>query len=245
MPADCWVNQTLTQQDPQESHFAAKTCPIRLARFKQTRAVARQHFCPSSLLKSSQRAIRHILHSFKFRSSFMFGTALLPYAALLAPLAAIITYYDVKYRRIPNAFVIATLICGLLVNTFFLGLSGTFSSVAGFVLGFVLMLMLHVFGAMGAGDVKLFAAVSSVMGMDMVLPTFLIVLLTGGILAFISTLRAGSLKTTLFRSLQILVGLLPGWEMPRFAVPTDRRLTIPYGVAITFGSLISLAIFRV
>jgi hypothetical protein len=46
------------------------------------------------------------------------------------------------------------------------------------------------------------------------------------------------------RVLQILVGLLPGWEMPRFAVPADRRHTIPYGVAITFGSLISLAIFR-
>ena len=46
------------------------------------------------------------------------------------------------------------------------------------------------------------------------------------------------------RVLQILVGLLPGWQLPRFSVPADRRLTIPYGVAITFGSLISLAIFR-
>ena len=37
---------------------------------------------------------------------------------------------------------------------------------------------------------------------------------------------------------------LPGWEMPRFAVPTDRSHTIPYGVAITIGSIISTAIFR-
>ena len=46
------------------------------------------------------------------------------------------------------------------------------------------------------------------------------------------------------RVAQIFMGLLPGWEMPRFAVPTERRHTIPYGVAITFGSLISLLLFR-
>ena len=56
--------------------------------------------------------------------------------------------------------------------------------------------------------------------------------------------RAGTARETLLRVLQIFVGLLPGWEMPRFAVPAERRHTIPYGVAITFGSLISLAIFR-
>ena len=53
-----------------------------------------------------------------------------------------------------------------------------------------------------------------------------------------------SASPTMHRVLQILVGLLPGWEMPRFSVPSDRKNTIPYGVAITFGSLISLAIFR-
>ena len=33
--------------------------------------------------------------------------------ALLLPLAVIITYYDVRYRRIPNAFVLATLAAGV------------------------------------------------------------------------------------------------------------------------------------
>jgi hypothetical protein len=50
--------------------------------------------------------------------------------------------------------------------------------------------------------------------------------------------------TTMHRVLQIFVGLLPGWEMPKFAVPSDRRYTIPYGVAITIGSIISTTIFR-
>jgi prepilin peptidase CpaA len=106
------------------------------------------------------------------------------------------------------------------------------------------MFVLHVFGAMGAGDVKLFAAIGSVVGASLVIPTFLTVVLTGGALAVVTMVRARVVKETLWRVAQIFVGLLPGWEMPRFAVPAERGRTIPYGVAITFGSLISLAIFR-
>jgi prepilin peptidase CpaA len=165
-------------------------------------------------------------------------------AALLVPLAIIITYYDVRYRRIPNAFVLATLVSGVVINTIYGGWKGTLASLGGCAIAFMLMFILHIFGAMGAGDVKLFAAVGSLTGAHLVLPTFLIVILTGGALALLLTLRSGSIRATMQRVLLILVGLLPGWQIPRFAVPADRRHTIPYGVAITFGSLISLAIFR-
>ena len=111
-------------------------------------------------------------------------------------------------------------------------------------MAFALMFMLHIFGAMGAGDVKLFAAIGAVTGAHLVLPTFMIVVLTGGLLALVSIIRAGVLMSTMHRVLQILVGMLPGWEMPRFAVPADRTHTIPYGVAITIGSIISTAVFR-
>jgi prepilin peptidase CpaA len=164
--------------------------------------------------------------------------------AFLIPLAIIIAYYDVRYRRIPNPFVLATLISGVAMNAIFGGLSGLLASCAGCAFAFVLMFLLHVFGAMGAGDVKLFAAIGAVMGAHLVLPTFVVVIITGGLLATISIIRAGVVFATMQRVLLILVGLLPGWEMPKFAVPADRRTTIPYGVAITIGSLISTAIFR-
>jgi len=164
--------------------------------------------------------------------------------ALLIPLAIIITYYDVRYRRIPNSFVLATLAGGLAVNTIFGGLTGLYASLGGCALAFVMMFMLHVFGAMGAGDVKLFAAIGAVTGAHMVLPTFLVVVLMGGLLAVVSMVRAGVVMTTMHRVLQIFVGMLPGWQMPKFAVPADSKHTIPYGVAITMGSIISIAIFR-
>ena len=164
--------------------------------------------------------------------------------AFLVPLAVLIIYHDVRYRRIPNPFVLATLISGLTLNLALGGLQGGLNSIGGCVLAFILMFMLHVFGAMGAGDVKLFAAVGSVLGAQLVLPTFVVVILTGGVLALVSVVRSGVFATTMHRVLQILVGLLPGWQMPKFSVPADRRLTIPYGVAITIGAIIATAIFH-
>ena len=162
----------------------------------------------------------------------------------LVPLAVLVIYYDVRYRRIPNAFVLATLVAGLSVNLIIGGISGGLNSLGGCLFAFILMFMLHIFGAMGAGDVKLFAAIGSVIGASLVLPTFLVVVITGGVLALISILRSGVFRSTMHRVLQIFVGLLPGWPMPKFTVPADRRLTIPYGVAITIGAIISTAIFQ-
>jgi prepilin peptidase CpaA len=162
----------------------------------------------------------------------------------LVPLAVLIIYHDVRYRRIPNPFVLATLIGGLTLNFAVGGLNGALYSAGGCVLAFILMFILHVFGAMGAGDVKLFAAVGSVIGAQLVFPTFLVVVLTGGLLAMFTVVRSGIFATTMHRVLQILVGLLPGWQMPKFSVPADRRLTIPYGVAITVGAIIATAIFH-
>ena len=164
--------------------------------------------------------------------------------AVLIPLAASVMYHDVRYRRIPNLLVLTALIAGLAINSFFGGWHGLGSSAFGFGMGFVPMLLLHIFGAMGAGDVKLFGAVGSILGFTLMPMTLVLVAMLGGVLAIVTTLRAGTMLATLHGVLRIFVGILPGWEMPRFAMAPDRRHTIPYGVAIMVGSLISAALFR-
>ncbi len=162
---------------------------------------------------------------------------------LLVPMAMFIVYYDVRYRRIPNVLVLGLLIGGLTINISFGGLGGALSSLEGLGLAFLPMFLIHLFGAMGAGDVKLFGAVGAVIGVSMVPLTFVLVVMLGATLAIYTMLRAGTVFSTLHGVLRIFVGIMPGWEMPRFAMPSDRKHTIPYGVAIMLGSLISAVLF--
>ena len=163
---------------------------------------------------------------------------------LLIPMAAFTVYYDVRYRRIPNVLVLGLLIGGLTINISFGGFGGALTSLEGLALAFLPMFLIHIFGAMGAGDVKLFAAVGSVIGVSMVPLTFLVVVMLGAALAIYTMLRSGTVFSTLHGVLRIFAGIMPGWEMPRFAIPPDRKHTIPYGVAIMVGSLIAATLLR-
>jgi prepilin peptidase CpaA len=135
------------------------------------------------------------------------------------------------------------LIGGLTINISFGGVSGGLASIEGLGLAFLPMFLIHLFGAMGAGDVKLFGAVGAVVGVSLVPLTFVIVVMLGAALAIYTMLRSGTVFSTLHGVLRIFVGIMPGWEMPRFAIPSDRKHTIPYGVAIMLGSLIAASLF--
>lgn len=165
-------------------------------------------------------------------------------AMLFIPMAAVITYMDVRYRRIPNKLVLVTLLGGLAINTIFGGSQGLLASLGGFFLAFGLMFFFHAFGTMGAGDVKLFAAIGAINGISLVLPTLMVVALTGGLLAICKMVYSRRVLTTMFGVFQFFVGLLPGQRVPRFEVPSDPNHTLPYAVPICFGSLIAFFLFR-
>jgi prepilin peptidase CpaA len=165
-------------------------------------------------------------------------------AVLFIPLAFTITYMDVRYRRIPNRLVLVTLLSGIAINAFFGAWHGLLASLAGLVIAFGLMFLFHVFGTMGAGDVKLFAAIGAVLGSSLVVPTFIIIALTGGILAVCKMVYARRAATTMLGVGQFFIGLLPGQKVPRFSVPADPSYTLPYAVPICLGSVVSFFLFR-
>ena len=165
-------------------------------------------------------------------------------ALIFVPLAIIATYMDVRYRRIPNLVVLITLLGGLTLNAFFGGWHGLLLSAAGGALAFALMFMLHVFGTMGAGDVKLFAAIGAIFSSSLVLRAFVAVALTGGVLAVCKMVYARRTRATMSRVFEFFFGLLPGQTLPRFEVPADPSYTLPYGVAICAGSFIAFLFFH-
>jgi prepilin peptidase CpaA len=97
---------------------------------------------------------------------------------------------------------------------------------------------------MGAGDVKLFGAIGAIGGISLVIPTLLLVALTGGAMAIIKMIYSGRVRTTMLGVLQFFYGLLPGQTVPRFDIPEDRTHTLPYAVPICVGSLVTFLLFH-
>ena len=145
---------------------------------------------------------------------------------------------DVRTRRIPNWLTGA--IAGAGFGLAFGG--GTVTPVQaalGLLTGLLLMMPGHVIGATGAGDVKLMAAVGSVVGPNMVFRAFLYSAVAGGVFAIAVAMHRGILATTL----QDASRLVTAPAGVRDAIQSPARANrFAYGPAIATGTLLSLVV---
>ena len=77
---------------------------------------------------------------------------------------AVAALVDVRSYRIRNRLVVPVLLTALIFHSFNSGLSGLVYSLQGMLAGFFLLFFLWLIGGMGAGDVKLLAAVGAWIG---------------------------------------------------------------------------------
>ncbi|WP_334073691.1 MULTISPECIES: A24 family peptidase [Paenibacillus] len=102
--------------------------------------------------------------------------------------AAFIT--DLRSMKIPNALTLSGLAFGLLWHLLDGGWGGGLFALRGVAVGFALMLMLYWFGAVGGGDVKLFAGIGAWTGAQMTLHIMVYSILCAGLIGvFILILR--------------------------------------------------------
>jgi prepilin peptidase CpaA len=150
--------------------------------------------------------------------------------------AAIVT--DVRTRRIPNWLTGA--IAGAGFGLAFGGGAVTPAQAAlGLLTGLLLMMPGHVIGATGAGDVKLMAAVGSLVGPGLVFRAFLYSAVAGGVFALAVAARRGRLAATLQGTGQLV--LSPAGARQAIESPA-RANRFAYGPAIAVGTLVSLVV---
>ncbi len=112
--------------------------------------------------------------------------------AVLVPAAVLASWYDYRSHRIPNWLNAAIAAAGLTAQAAFGGWDGFVHGMAGLGVGLGCLVVLWAMKGMGAGDVKLMAAVGTWLGPRMVGYALVAGILTGGVIALAMIARRKS-----------------------------------------------------
>ena len=157
-------------------------------------------------------------------------------------IALLACLYDVSTSRIPNKLTFTTAALAILFHLFAPAGGGWSHAVLGLVVGLLVFFPMFALGAMGAGDVKLMAAVGAWIGAIPILKVALYGSLAGGVLAVAIALRSGYLKKA-FTNVKMLLmfwwveGIKP---FPALTLESTESLRLPYAVAIAAGLVVTL-----
>ena len=153
---------------------------------------------------------------------------------------------DIKTRRIPNWLSLSGIVLALLLNTFLGELGGLWFSLKGLGVAFIIYFVLYLLHGMGAGDVKLMAAVGSIVGWENWFGIFIVTAVIGGIMSLILVASRGRMKKTLFNVGFILSEMKSGRPAylanEELDVKSDKALRLPHGATIAVGTLFFLAL---
>jgi prepilin peptidase CpaA len=154
---------------------------------------------------------------------------------------AVATFTDLRSSSIPNWLVLPFLLAGIAVSGWLHGWHGIGQSFAGLGLGVLIYGFFFCLGGMGAGDVKLCAAIGAWIGPGQLFIALVLTGIVGGIMVLCWAIFGGFFKE-LFTGTSDLVF---GWKERRsdgtselvLSNPLKRKM--PYAPAIAIGTLIS------
>ena len=156
---------------------------------------------------------------------------------LLLALLGIAVVTDLRTYTIPNWLTGPAILVGLSLHTFATQLPGLVFSLEGAAVGLGVFVILYVCGWMGAGDVKLFAAVGSFLGPAQTISAAIAVALVGGLLALVVLgFHHGWRKTALWLWSHVQAMLLTR-SVQALTPVQGAAPKVPYAVAIGLGTI--------
>lgn len=165
-------------------------------------------------------------------------------ASILTPWLGYLCWSDAKHRRLPNVLTLGGLAAGLCVQAGFWGWAGFKDGLAAAGVAVLFLILPFLLRAAGAGDVKMLAACAAFLGLRET-PLFLVAVSFAGLFVAVAMLLAR--KVTAAR-LEHALRCLFDWRYDRAAgraaIPPkdDERTRVPFGIAITIGTMATLAV---
>lgn len=166
---------------------------------------------------------------------------------ILAGVIAASVCHDIRAKRIPNRVIIFGALAGL-ASSVLPGSIGLAQSLGGLGMGLAMLMPLYALRAMGAGDVKLMAALGAIAGPGHWFLIFLAAGILGAVAALVLSHRYGRGASTLLNTVQLARELAmfraPWRSLPQVDYHHEDSLRLPYGAIIAAGIII-LAVLRV
>jgi len=154
----------------------------------------------------------------------------------VAGVTLIAAIVDLKTRRVPNWLTFGAASMGVAMAASHVDGVGFAGAVEGLLVGLLLMLPGHVIGRTGAGDVKLVAALGTLLGPKAIVMAFLYTAIAGGALAVLVAVRRRRLRQTLEGTATLVyTGGANAVEIEKPS--TNNRFA--YAPAIAVGALIA------
>lgn len=151
---------------------------------------------------------------------------------------------DLRSRRIPNLITFPALGVALVLRTILQGWTGMGLALGGMFAAPFLLLLMHGGKGIGMGDLKLAAAIGALLGPVLGVVAVFLSAIAGGIMAVAMMLRPGGQLNQLLGVFLIglpFLGKRKGKDLSA-KMDTPAPSTLPYGVAIGFGSLMTLVV---
>jgi prepilin peptidase CpaA len=145
-------------------------------------------------------------------------------------------YIDLRTRRVPNALTFGLAGLGFGLAGFHLTGLSISAALGGLLVGLLLMLPGHVIGATGAGDVKLLAALGTLLGPAGTATAFIYTVIAGGVLAGIVAVQRGRLGVTIARTATLV--RTGGANVGEIEHPTAHN-RFAYAPAIALGAYLA------
>jgi prepilin peptidase CpaA len=156
-------------------------------------------------------------------------------------IALVASGFDLKSRRIPNVLTFGATAAGVVFAAATGGFAGIGAGLAGWLIAMALWLPIYAVGGMGAGDVKLMAAIGMWMGPAGALHAALYAAIAGGVLALGVALSRGIVRQTV-DNVQLLI---THWQVAGFAPHAQLTLAtatsprLAYAVPILLGTVVA------
>ena len=149
---------------------------------------------------------------------------------------------DLRSARIPNALTFGAVVAGVLFHLLAPQGQGAAVAGAGLVAGLLVFFPFFALGALGAGDVKLMAAIGVWIGWQPTLHVALYGALAGGVFAVVVAMWHGYLR----QALRNIGALLRYWRLaglkplPDLTLDAGKGLRLPYALPIMAGLMVTL-----